>query len=70
MNKNTNIIVGIIAIVLIIGGIVYFQNGKQEKVKGIKIGSFLPLTGDFGSLGEEIKKGADLAVEEAKAKGI
>ncbi len=70
MNRNTNIIIGIIAMALIIGGIVYFQGGKEQKVKGIKIGSFLPLTGDFGSLGEEIKKGADLAVEEAKAKGV
>jgi len=70
MNKNTNIIVGIIAIVLITGGVVYFKNDKQPIAKGIKIGSFLPLTGDFGSLGEEIKKGADLAVEEAKANGV
>lgn len=70
MNKNLNILLGIIVAILIVGGIIYFKNDTQPKVRGLKIGSLLPLTGDFGSLGEEIKKGADLAIEEARNRGV
>jgi len=43
--------------------------GEQLNNQPIKIGSILPLTGDFGSLGEEIKRGAEIAVEEARNRG-
>jgi len=54
-------------------GAVFFFGGEGRDVlknDSIKIGAILPLTGDLAFLGEEIKKGIDLAVSEYKDKGI
>lgn len=66
MSKIVKFAIGVIILALMIGGVVFFQKNKQQTQKTFKIGSFLPLTGDFGSLGEEIKKGAEIAIKEAK----
>lgn len=66
------IIAGIVVIILIIAGISYFsKNSNQTASKEpIKIGVILPLSGDLAFLGEQIKKGIDLAIAEYKGKGI
>lgn len=44
---------------------------KNEKTsEPIKIGVILPLTGDLAALGEEIRKGIEIAIEEVKAEGL
>ena len=54
----------LLAIILILQNL-----GNDKSSNTLKIGAILPLTGDFGSLGEEIKRGAEIATEEAHAKG-
>ncbi len=67
MSKSIKIILGL-AILL---AIVLILNNRETNTfnNSPKIGSILPLTGDFGSLGEEIKRGAKIAVEEAQNRG-
>lgn len=66
------IITGIIVIILIVVGISYFSKNFNQTAnkKPIKVGVILPLSGDLAFLGEQIKKGIDLAIEEYKGKGI
>lgn len=71
LKSNTKLIVGIIIIlIVIVGG--YFVFNKNQSVnqttnnEPIKIGVIVPLTGPYAFLGEEIKKGVELAAEEAK----
>lgn len=69
MNKT---ITGIIVIILIIAGVSYFTKNSNHPAskEPIKIGVILPLTGDLAFLGEQIKKGIDLAIAEYKDNGI
>ena len=60
-----------VTISIIIASLIVFSFGcvKKEE-KEVKIGAILSLTGDFAIFGEEIKKGIELAVEEAKSSGL
>ncbi|MBI4684464.1 MAG: ABC transporter substrate-binding protein [Nitrospirae bacterium] len=61
----------LIVISLIVASLMVFSFGCMKKEeKEIKIGAILPLTGDFAILGEEIKKGIELAIEETKSTGL
>ena len=66
------IIWAIIIIAIITGVVFLFGKGGKDVYKNetIKIGAILPLTGDLAFLGEEIKKGIDIAVLEYKDKGV
>ena len=68
------VILGIIAIIVIVGVVVLARgadNGPSiTSGELIKIGAILPMTGDFAFAGEAINKGALLAIDEAKAQGI
>ena len=46
------------------------KSSKNVSIESIKIGSILPLSGDFAIIGEEIKRGADIAVAELAEEGI
>ena len=71
MTKTAKIIIMVVVIVLIAWfGYFYKKPPKADKTEPIKIGVILPLTGDLAFLGEEIKKGIDLAVSEYNDKGI
>jgi branched-chain amino acid transport system substrate-binding protein len=61
----------LIIISILLASLMVFPFGcvKKEE-KEIKIGTILPLTGDFAIFGEEIKKGIELAVDEAKKTGV
>lgn len=48
---------------------VYQTKTSVSTSSDIKIGSILPLSGDLGALGEEIRRGAELAVQELNAQG-
>jgi branched-chain amino acid transport system substrate-binding protein len=43
--------------------------GGQEAAEEIKIGNIGPLTGDYASYGENVRRGAEIAVEEVNANG-
>jgi ABC-type branched-subunit amino acid transport system substrate-binding protein len=61
--KKTLII--IIAIIVVLGGFFYLVDKSNEhKNETIKIGIILPLTGQYGHLGENVVKGIELAKEE------
>ena len=65
MNKKLWIVVGITLIL----GIVLFGVSKNKTPVAtgpIKIGSVLPITGDFAFFGGEILRGAQIAIEEAQ----
>lgn len=65
------IIAGVIAVILIIFGVSYFnKNSKQSAVKEpIRIGAVLALTGNNASYGQPTKRGMDLAIEELNKDG-
>lgn len=64
-----SLILSVVVIAFVIGGI-WYGRADDEGVETIKIGSILPLSGDFALLGEEIRRGAEIAVEEAHAAGL
>lgn len=68
MNKKIWIIVAVI----ILGGIVWLGLSKNKVPvtnEPVKIGSIMPLTGDFAFFGGEILKGEQIAIDEAKKDG-
>lgn len=69
MNKT---ITWIIVAVIIIAGIWWWGSQQPAAPSGetIKIGAILPLTGDLAFLGEEVRKGIDLALSELEEQGI
>ena len=69
MSKNTKIIIGLIILAAIVGGY-YLQKNRSAQVSGeaIKIGAIYTFTGDGADIGEELKKGTDIAVEEINNK--
>jgi branched-chain amino acid transport system substrate-binding protein len=61
-----NIIVGLIGLIIIIGVSIFMihQGQSTSKIKQIKIGVTLPLSGKYAYIGEEIRDGMILATEE------
>lgn len=70
MIKTTKLIIGIVITIIVIFGVWYGITRKPAEKSAIKIGAILSLTGDYGAIGEEINKGALIAVEEARQKGL
>lgn len=63
-NNTTKWIIGIIVVLVVVVG-VWYGLSKQQKEQGvIKIGAILPLSGTNAYIGQDLKEGADLAVEE------
>ncbi len=71
MTKTSKIIIGVIIAVIIIGGIWYGLSRKPsgEKKEIIKIGAILPLTGKQAYIGQNMREGIDLAIEEINNQG-
>jgi len=65
MNKKIGI-----ALLVLVGVIlgVYFINNRYPDVSGLKIGTIMSLTGDFGAVGENTLKGMKVAQEVYKEK--
>jgi branched-chain amino acid transport system substrate-binding protein len=70
MTKTTKIVIGIIIAIIVTVVIILAMNNKNQKTGEIKIGAILPLTGDFSFIGEEARRGIQLAQEEAKVNGF
>jgi branched-chain amino acid transport system substrate-binding protein len=69
MNKKS--IIGIIIIlVLIVLGIYYFNNTKNQQDEVVKIGVILPLTGEAAPYGTKIKDGIQFGYNESNATNI
>jgi branched-chain amino acid transport system substrate-binding protein len=69
MDKTTQIIIGIIVAIIILGGIWYGVSRKSTvptTKEPIKIGVITPLTGELSSWGNAIRKGLEIAKEESK----
>jgi len=67
---NKKIISGlIIAVLLIIGGILYFMSNKQSEVNTIKIGGLSALTGKWQVGGETEANFAKIAINEINSNG-
>src|SRR3989344_1926578 len=65
--STTKKLIWVIVLVAVLLLIWWAGKGGQESSssnEAIKVGVILPLTGDLGFLGEEIKKGMDLALED------
>lgn len=60
MKKTTRIIIGLI--VLIVIAIIVFPSLKKTKTEELSIGAVIPLSGNMASIGEDFKKGLDLAL--------
>jgi len=64
MKKNLKFILPLIVIGLIISYVIFNGiNADKPKIKQIKIGVILPLTGELSSLGESAYRGAELAYQ-------
>ena len=70
MTNTTKIIIGIIVLVLIGWGISSYKKQPQANSESIKIGAILPLSGDLADIGQEINRGALIAVDELQSQGI
>lgn len=68
MNQSTKWVIGVIVIVAIVAVGYFVTKGPSEPVSTelIKIGAVLPLTGPGAFIGEELKKGMELANKEEK----
>lgn len=66
MSNKTKIIIGIIAVavIIVVGYLIYKNQNKPVANEPIKIGAILPLTGNQAAYGEGIKEGLELALEE------
>lgn len=62
----------VVIVVVVAGATLLFTYYKpnQTNDETIKIGAILPMTSDFGFLGQEINRGALIAVEEAQSEGM
>lgn len=72
MSKTTKIVVGVVALVLIVGLVWYFQKSQQPTANNnepIKIGYIGPLSGGVAVLGTEAVSSIEIAVEQANARG-
>lgn len=72
MDKMKRLIWIIVIIAITAGAVFLFGNGNRDisKNNSIKIGVILPLSGELAFLGEEVKKGIDVAVNELKNQGV
>jgi branched-chain amino acid transport system substrate-binding protein len=70
MNKTTKIVLSVAAVVLIANLVGWRLSQKPVQSGAIKIGSILSLSGEFASFGEEINRGALIALDEAKQSGL
>lgn len=66
---KTNIYIGIVVLLVIVGTLLYGNNKGTEQKNTIKIGASLSLTGVAADFGEMAKKASLLAVEEINSKG-
>jgi len=70
MNTPTKWIIGIVVIILVFVAVIWKQpTATSSTTQPFKIGSMIPLSGEYADLGEEVKKGADIAVAEADGRG-
>lgn len=67
INKKYSALVIILAILIVIVLIIRQNNRVGDETK---IGSILPLSGDLGSIGQEVNRGALIAVDVLKDEGI
>jgi ABC-type branched-subunit amino acid transport system substrate-binding protein len=67
MNKTTQIIIGIIVVIIILAGIWYGVSKKPivpTTKEPIKIGAILPLSRGFAFVGKAIQQGMELALQD------
>lgn len=69
MNKYQKIISGAVAAIVIIAGIVFIKDKKDQNTNPIKIGVVYSLTGAASFWSEFGKNGADMAIKEINEKG-
>ena len=61
--KNQKLLLGILAIIVAIGAIAFATKQPAATGSAVKIGVFLPQTGDYATSGEKMMKGIRLAQE-------
>jgi branched-chain amino acid transport system substrate-binding protein len=66
MTKTTKIILGLVVLAVVVILVVVFY--KPSPKETIKIGAILPLTGSMSYIGEEIKNGISMAMEDINSK--
>jgi len=71
MKTQSKVLITIIALIIVIaiGAGLFFGTRTKKEPEVYKVGAILPLTGDAAPWGNNVKKGIDLAIEEANATG-
>ncbi len=67
--NSSRILLVLGALFLVILGVLLFAR-NQAPDTGLKLGSILPLTGDFAPLAEEMHRGIEIAVDEGRSTGL
>ncbi|MEI8328242.1 MAG: ABC transporter substrate-binding protein [Candidatus Taylorbacteria bacterium] len=64
--KNKYIVPAVVVLVVLVIGVLYFNNSgsKNSNPSSIKLGLMLPLTGDYSAAGQNIQKGMELALDD------
>jgi branched-chain amino acid transport system substrate-binding protein len=72
--KTTHVIIGIMAMLVIVGVWAFNQDSKSGSTEGanqtLHIGGILPMTGDLAFVGEAMQRGVAVAVSELQSKGV
>jgi len=68
MRRGLWIVIAVVVVLAIVGGIIYSQRPRPEE-NVIKVGAILPLTGPISYIGEQSKRGIDMAAEDINASG-
>jgi len=67
--KHLRVSLVVILSIFLVGSLFLFNGCKKKEPEVIKIGAILPLTGSASLLGEYVKNGIDIAVEELNSMG-
>ena len=67
MKKKILMLLGLI---ILVGAVSYFNDGTRNssEQKTLKLGAVIPLTGNYASIGENIKRGLDMAKQDFESK--
>src|SRR5690349_20957052 len=63
------LILGLVALVIVAGGAWYFLQGRGASSDQIVIAVAGPMTGQYSTFGEQMRKGAEQAVKDINAAG-
>lgn len=69
MNKSIKIVIGIAVVLIVILGISFSQKDTSNE-SIVKVGVILPLSGDYGAIGESVKNSIQMSYDDLQNKNV